>query len=83
MDDEDPKPPKKARKGRVRKARPHVAVRLEQDLVDKIDAIARELGKEWLHTKRSDALRMLLIKGVEVYEAEKAARRKGQPDPTT
>jgi hypothetical protein len=82
MTDEERKPKKPAKAVRS-KAKQHVAVRLEPALVDKIDAIALELGKEWLDTRRSDALRMLLLKGIDAYEAEKAAKRTGDPDPTT
>jgi hypothetical protein len=82
MDEEDPPPPK-AKKARVRKTMPHVAVRLEPELVAEIDAVALELATQWRRASRSDALRLLLIEGLKAHKAKRAAPPKGDPDPET
>jgi metal-responsive CopG/Arc/MetJ family transcriptional regulator len=82
MTSEEPKPPKK--KPRVRKAKDHVAVRLEQKLVQEIDAVAEDLTTDWHTANRSDALRMIIIEGLQAYRQKKGPKgSKGQPAPTT
>jgi hypothetical protein len=81
MNGEDPKPPQKAR---VREAKDHVAARLEPELVGKVDAAVVELTTAWHEANRSDALRMLIIKGLHPYKEEKTQHGPtGDPDPTT
>jgi hypothetical protein len=72
MTSEDPKRP---RKPRARKSKEHVAVRLAPDLVVKIDALTKELSTEWHKAKRSDALRLVIIRGLKAHEED--------PDSTT
>jgi hypothetical protein len=76
--------PKRPRKPRVRKSKDHVAVRLEPELVVKIDALAKELATEWHQAKRSDALRLVIIRGLKAHEEDKAKQgSKGTLDSTT
>jgi metal-responsive CopG/Arc/MetJ family transcriptional regulator len=79
MTGDDPKQPKK--KPRVRKAKDHVAVRLEQKLVQEIDAVIEDLTTDWHTANRSDALRMIIIEGLQAYRQKKGP--KGHPAPTT
>jgi hypothetical protein len=81
MSDEVPKRSKTAETDGVRKTKEHIAVRLEPEFAAKIDAVVQELSTEWHQAKRSDALRMLLAKGLRTYEAEKAARPEDGPAP--
>jgi hypothetical protein len=83
MDDERPKRPKTTKGNSARKVKEHVAVRLEPDVVAEIDAVVLDLSSGWRQANRSDALRMLLLKGLKVHKAEKAATQKGDPGPTT
>jgi predicted DNA-binding protein len=54
------------------------AVRLEQELLDRIDALAENLSTEWNRVSRSDAMRAAILRGLPDLEAEaervKAAR---------
>ncbi|APR82610.1 Hypothetical protein A7982_07959 [Minicystis rosea] len=53
--------------GKERKG--HVAVRLDETTIARIDALVPRLSTDWLHVTRSDVLRSLLLRALE--EAEK------------
>jgi hypothetical protein len=56
----NPKPPAGRKAGTV------VAVRLEQPVLDRIDAVVGRIqaGQPFLHVKRSDALRLVILEGL-------------------
>ncbi len=53
----------------------HVAVRLDEAVVARIDALIPKLSTEWLAAKRSDALRAVILLGLERAENEPGALR--------
>ncbi len=53
-----------------------IAVRLEPDLLKRIDAVAPKLSTEWRQASRSDVIRALIMKALPLLEAEGEA-----PDP--
>jgi len=68
-------------------ARPsaQTAVRLEQDLLDRIDALAVALSTEWNRVSRSDAMRAAILRGLPELEDEAkrvAVARAAAPTPT-
>jgi len=65
---------KSARTGQRPPPKLHVAVRLSPEDVAKIDALMPKLGEEWMRISRSDVLRMLLHRGIEVVEREMAEK---------
>jgi hypothetical protein len=46
-----------------------LAVRAEPEFVARVDAIRPQLSKPWREATRSDALRALLVTGLEIYES--------------
>jgi len=44
--------------------REHVAVRLEAEEIERIDAVAKAISQPWHKATRSDALRALFLKGL-------------------
>ena len=46
----------------------HVAVRLDNETLARIDAIRTLLDTEWRDATRSDVLRLLILKGLEHFE---------------
>ncbi len=52
---------------------PQIGVRVEQALIDRIDALAAALATPWHAPTRSDVVRALVIEGLPLLEA-KAAR---------
>src|SRR5262249_1263085 len=81
MHDEVRKPPKKTEKARVPKE--DVAVRLPPEVLAEVDAVAEELGTDWRRGSGSDALRLVIVKGLKAHKAEKAQHApKSDPDPT-
>jgi hypothetical protein len=46
----------------------HVAVRLDNETLTRIDAIRALLDTEWRDATRSDVLRLLILKGLEHFE---------------
>ena len=42
----------------------HVAVRLEHEVIARIDALAGPLSTEWHKATRSDALRAVILRGI-------------------
>src|SRR5262245_16526666 len=46
----------------------HVAVRLDNETLHRIDAIRALLDTEWRDATRSDVLRLLILKGLEHFE---------------
>jgi len=46
----------------------HVAVRLDNETLARIDAIRALLDTEWRDATRSDVLRLLILKGLEHFE---------------
>ena len=52
----------------------HVAVRLDKPTVDRIDALLPLYEQPWRGTCRSDALRALLLAGLEVEERRATQR---------
>jgi hypothetical protein len=69
MSHEDRKRPKAATMDNGPKG--HLELRLEPELVAEIDAVARELSTDTYRATRSDAIRMLVIKGIEIYNQRK------------
>lgn len=59
-------PPKVGREGLGEAVR----VRVDKTLLKRIDAVAAETGR-----KRSDVVRLLMIAGLELHEAEKKGKR--------
>jgi hypothetical protein len=51
----------------------HVAVRLDDETLTRIDAIRPLLGSEWLDATRSDVLRLLLLDGLAHVEKKRRA----------
>jgi uncharacterized protein (DUF4415 family) len=47
------------------------AVRLDADVIDHLDTIAKKLSRPGLEVTRTDALRIALMTGIEVIEKEK------------
>ena len=47
-----------------------IAVRLEPDLLKRIDAVAPKLSTEWRQASRSDVIRALIMKALPSLEAE-------------
>ncbi len=54
----------------------HVAVRLEADVIARIDALMEPLSTEWLRLSRSDALRAIIMRGLPLVEADVRAAKK-------
>jgi hypothetical protein len=46
----------------------HVAVRLDNETLLRIDAIRAQLDTKWRDATRSDVLRLLILKGLEHFE---------------
>src|SRR5690349_21847327 len=63
----------------------HVAVRLDNETLTRIDAIRGLLDTEWRDATRSDVLRLLILKGLEHFEkkhrSELDKRRAAAPPP--
>lgn len=51
----------------------HVAVRLDNETLLRIDAIRALLDTEWRDATRSDVLRLLILKGLEHFEKKHRA----------
>src|SRR5262245_56895217 len=51
----------------------HVAVRLDNETLTRIDAIRALLDTEWRDATRSDVLRLLILKGLEHFEKKHRA----------
>jgi hypothetical protein len=47
----------------------HVAVRVDLDTLARIDALVPGLSSSWHKAKRSDALRLLIVTGLDTIEA--------------
>lgn len=65
----------------VPKAKPeheHVSVRLSAEIIARIDALCPGLSTEWLKAKRSDALRKVILSGLDVVERQRAAQQRGR-----
>ena len=56
----------------------HVSVRLQQPIIDRMDALVPALSTPWRAATRSDVLRALISEGLEVLEARHAAKPKGR-----
>lgn len=52
----------------------HVAVRLDAETVARIDALLPGLSTAWFKAKRSDALRAVILAGLDVIETRKACK---------
>jgi len=52
----------------------HVAVRLDDDLRERVEALIPRLSTEWLACTMSDALRACIVRGVPLVEAEFPAK---------
>jgi|HubBroStandDraft_3_1064219.scaffolds.fasta_scaffold964284_1 hypothetical protein len=50
----------------------HVAVRLDRDVIQRIDALAPQLSQPSHDATRSDVLRRLILRGVELAEQDPA-----------
>jgi len=61
------------------KRRTHTAIRLDPETAERIDALTPSLSTPWHKATRSDALRALIIAGLDVLEnpAKPARGRKG------
>jgi hypothetical protein len=55
----------------------HVAVRLDEETIARIDALVPGLSSAWHTAKRSDALRAVILAGLDTIEAQRsrAARK--------
>jgi len=65
----------------VPKAKPeyeHVSVRLSEEIIARIDALRLGLSTEWLKAKRSDALRKVILSGLDALERQRAAQQRGR-----
>ncbi len=58
-------------------AKDHVTVRLDLELIARLEALAVLLSRPWRAAKLSDALRAALLKGLPLCEIEHAAEKKG------
>jgi hypothetical protein len=47
------------------------AIRLDQDVLDRLDAVAAKLSRPGLSVTRSDAMRICLLTGLQAIEKEK------------
>lgn len=47
-----------------------IAVRLEAELLARVDAVAPKLSTEWRHASRSDVIRALIVKALPLLEGE-------------
>ena len=56
----------------------HVSVRLNRELLGRVDALIPALSTPWCAAKRSDVVRALIAEGLEVFEARHAAKPKGR-----
>ena len=56
----------------------HVSVRLQQPILDRVDALIPSLSTPWHAVNRSDVLRALIVEGLGVFEARHAAKPKGR-----
>jgi hypothetical protein len=54
----------------------HIAVRLDEAVVERIDALLPQLSAPWHEATRSDALRLLLGKGLELAARDPEAVRR-------
>jgi hypothetical protein len=48
----------------------HVAARLSDEIIDRVDAIAERLTNEWHRATRSDALRAVIARGLTAIESD-------------
>jgi metal-responsive CopG/Arc/MetJ family transcriptional regulator len=55
----------------------HVAVRLDAELLARIDALVPGLSSQWHGATRSDALRHAIVEGLRAIDARKSRQRKG------
>ena len=55
----------------------HVAFRLDDDTIARVDALTPSLSTPWHEAKRSDALRALVIEALPVLEARGTKPTKG------
>lgn len=46
----------------------HVAVRLEEEVLSKVDALIPKFSKPWRTAKRSDVLRALIVAGLAAHD---------------
>lgn len=58
----------------------HVAVRLDAETLARVDALVPGLSTPWHNAKRSDALRMLILEGLDANEA-RSPRKRPTPKP--
>jgi hypothetical protein len=49
----------------------HLSVRLKEEEIARVDAVKASLSSDWHPATRSDALRALILAGLEVYEQRK------------
>jgi hypothetical protein len=56
----------------------HVAVRIDAELLARIDALVDGLSSRWHRATRSDALRLVMIEGLRTIEARKAHKKGGR-----
>lgn len=53
-------------------AKQQVVIRLEREIVDRLEALAAQLAKPGLKITRTDAVRVALIAGLDALSAKKA-----------
>ena len=61
----------------------HVAVRLDEATQARIDAVAKTLSKPWGKATRSDALRAVILAGLDTLEAKPPAAPEAPAEPPT
>jgi hypothetical protein len=66
----------------------HVAVRLDPEVIDRIDALLADVSSAWIAANRSDVLRKVILSGLRTLEARaratpgrRRAKRAAAPKP--
>lgn len=54
----------------------HISVRLNQPILDRIEALILAMSTPWRPANRSDVLRAVIMAGLDVLEAEHAGKRR-------
>jgi len=70
-----------AQRGAKRKPKKLVAVRLDEETMDRIEALVPSLSTDWRKAKRADALRKLILSGLAAEEARQRSTAPPAPPP--
>jgi len=52
----------------------HISVRMNQVIIDRVDALIPAMTTPWRSAKRADVLRAVIVAGLDVLEAEHRRR---------